>query len=349
MSFPYVFPFLFTTASGTVGSGGTGTVASQGTPRHEYERWQPTLGPSWLQGPYGELWLAAHGALKDVLVDRIRQSAKVDMPTAAPPDAVAALGLERSLERGPTETDAAYALRVRAAWDTWQWAGTAYGVLGALAVQGYPNVVVAQVNRRMFWLDSSGALVVTHLSPGSWAIDATPTFWSKFQLIFPAPLPTAWLAGGLTSVFHGGTGTGTITATGTPLGDYRFAVKIVAGGAVGAGTYKWTSNYGATWSSTVTLAAGPTALGATGVSFSASGTFVTGDLYAWAPTFNVPGNTSDEVERIRRVVKKWQPGHATNAGYVVVTRGSLVGYPPATVGTANLGYVGTSTVTTWSA
>jgi hypothetical protein len=192
--------------------------------------------------------------------------------------------------------------------------------------------------------------VVTHLPAGSWAIDATPTFWSKFQVIFPAPLPTAWLAGGLTSVFHGGTGGGTITASGTPTADYRFGVKIIGAGAVGAATCQVTTDYGSTWSSTATLAAGPTAIGATGVSFSASGTFVSGDVYAWAPTFNVPSGSSDEVERIRRTVKKWQPGHATNAGYVVVTRGSLVGYPPGhTVSGANLGYVGTSTVTTWSA
>ena len=322
--------------------------------RHEYERWMPSQDlpvPSWLQGPYGNRWLAAHGAVKDVLAERMRQSAKADMPTLAPPDGLSFLGLERSLERGPAETDAAYALRVRAAWDTWEWAGTAYGVLGALAVQGYPYAVLAQVNRRMFWLDPvTGALVVTHLPAGSWAIDATPAFWSKFQVIFPAPLPTAWLAGGLTSVFHGGTGGGTITPSGTPTADYRFAVKIIGGGAVGAATYQVTTNYGATWSSTATLAAGPTAIGSTGVSFSASGTFVAADVYAWAPTFTLPGNTSDEVERIRRTVKKWQPGHATNAGYVVITRGSLVGYPPGfTVGTANLGYVGTSTVTTWSA
>jgi hypothetical protein len=321
--------------------------------RHEFERWQPSQElpvPSWLQGPYGNRWLASHGALKDVLVERVRQSAKADMPTLAPPDGLAKLGLERQLERGPSETDSAYALRVRNAWDFWEWAGTAYGVLQALSVQGYPQAVLAQVNRRMFWLDDNGALVVTHLPAGSWAIDATPTFWSKFQVIFPAPLPTAWLAGGLTSVFHGGTGGGTITASGTPTADYRFGVKIIGAGAVGAATCQVTTDYGSTWSSTATLAAGPTAIGATGVSFSASGTFVSGDVYAWAPTFNVPSGSSDEVERIRRTVKKWQPGHATNAGYVVVTRGSLVGYPPGhTVSGANLGYVGTSTVTTWSA
>ena len=45
----------------------------------------------------------------------------------APRDGTDQLGRERGLERGPSETNAAFAQRVVDAWGLWQWAGSAQG------------------------------------------------------------------------------------------------------------------------------------------------------------------------------------------------------------------------------
>lgn len=354
MPFPYAFPFPFIPVAGPGGPGGplgAGSIFEVPRVTTAYQAYQPSLGPTWLKGTYGALWLRAFGQVKDGLVDRLKAGIKARMPLLAPHDALEALGVERGIDRATGESDTSYAARVQQAWDAWEFAGTAKGILVALAALGY-TAAIGQANRRMFTLDGDGEVVVTTLPVGSWASDATQAFWSTFQVIFPQPLPTDWLAGGLTSVFHGGTGAGTATFTGTPTADYRIATKIMSTAAAGTATYQWSSDHGQTWSSTATTPTSATALGTTGVSVAFSGALVSGDVYAVAPTFNVPASGSAEAEKIRLVVRKWQPATATNRGYVIVTRGETFGCPALHAigaGAANLGFIGGSTTTTWTA
>jgi len=144
------------------------------------------LAPGWLQTSKNAAWLRASGDLKDSLADRAKAAVKARFARLAPRDALDLLGSERQLERGPSESDATFAEHVAGAWKLWQWAGTAKGVLVALRESGYPNALIEIVNGNEFRLDASGEAVIEHLPPGSWAVEATPGFWSKFIVLLPS-------------------------------------------------------------------------------------------------------------------------------------------------------------------
>jgi hypothetical protein len=95
------------------------------------------LAPGWLQDQWGRAFLGALGARKDAHVALLKEAAKCGMPSLCPVDALALLGAERGIDRGPAETEASYRGRVRAAWDTWRWAGTPFGLLAAFYWAGY--------------------------------------------------------------------------------------------------------------------------------------------------------------------------------------------------------------------
>jgi len=91
------------------------------------------LAPGWLQTPKNAAWLRASGDLKDSLAERCKDAVKVRFARLAPRDGLDQLGDERQIERGPSETNAAFAARVvDASWHLGCWAGTAQSVLLAL-------------------------------------------------------------------------------------------------------------------------------------------------------------------------------------------------------------------------
>jgi hypothetical protein len=143
------------------------------------------LAPGWLQTPKNAAWLRASGDLKDSLVDRCKAAVKARFAKLAPRDGLDQLGAERQIERGPADTNASFAARVADAWNLWVWAGTAKGVLLAVRDAGYPNALVEIVNGNQYSLDANGEVTVQKLPPGSWAVDALPTFWSKFIVLIP--------------------------------------------------------------------------------------------------------------------------------------------------------------------
>ena len=57
------------------------------------------------------------------------------------------------------------------------------------------------------------------------------------------------------AVSDGGTAPPTVTLAGTPLGAYTLKIEIVAGGAVGAATFRFSTDGGSTWSETHVTAA----------------------------------------------------------------------------------------------
>lgn len=129
------------------------------------------------------------------LVTRAKLAVKARFPGLAPSDALEKIGVERKMPRGPGETDASYAARLLAAWDTWPWAGTAFGVLSALKVAGYTAEVRIQ-NAIRYYLDGAGALVVERRPAGEWWIDATRAFWSRFVVLLYPPFPAGTPADG---------------------------------------------------------------------------------------------------------------------------------------------------------
>jgi len=170
-----------------------------------FAQYQPSILPAWLQNQAGLDWAGVLGNLKDMVSNAARGAAVVGMPYAGgPSDALVAIGFERQLQRGISESDAAYAERLRLAWDAWKRAGSALGILLQLEVlyPGIPIVIVQQAHRAYYLnpntsLDPFDRLVVVPLTNG-WRFDAngglplSEGFWSRFGVIFPGPLPPTW-------------------------------------------------------------------------------------------------------------------------------------------------------------
>jgi hypothetical protein len=170
-----------------------------------FSTYQPSILPAWLQGPNGLAYAGALGSLKDTLGNYVRAAATAGCPLATMPDALPAIGYERQLIRGPAETDAQYAERLRTAFDAWGMAGTPLGMLLQIEVL-YPGipVVIVQQAARAFTLNPDTSLpalqrlVITNLNGGGWVFDAnsglppSQGFWSRFGVLFPGPLPPTW-------------------------------------------------------------------------------------------------------------------------------------------------------------
>lgn len=175
-----------------------------------YRQSEPQLAPTALQDPYGQSYLRARGIVKDYIAQQARQAVLQRFPQYAAADALGAIGDERSIDQGidpqlsPSETNAAYALRLRDAWNLWVKGGTAWGILLALAAQGYTTAHIIQQNGLEFSLSGSNLVIATRsplsLNPvlprwgqgfwgtGQWG-GATP--WNLFLVYFPSP-PSSW-------------------------------------------------------------------------------------------------------------------------------------------------------------
>lgn len=147
--------------------------------RTAYQEYQDRLSPTALQGPVGTAFESAFGAMKDAQLARLVASVKAKFPGLAPADALAAIGVERGMPRGGSESDAAYAARLLDAWNTWPFAGTAFGLLRAFYGTGYQNVVLAQVRGgKQFTLDNGGTNLLrwsTNMTLSPWIPDVAGT------------------------------------------------------------------------------------------------------------------------------------------------------------------------------
>ncbi|HUB09472.1 MAG TPA: hypothetical protein VMB50_20880 [Myxococcales bacterium] len=169
-----------------------------------YQVHQPAIAPRFLSGAYGAAWLAAHGQQKDFLVDRAKQAIKARLPGLGPLDALAAIGLERGIAQGPTESSSSYATRLRQAWQAWATAGSAWGILLQLAAMGYASAYVVYPNGRQYG-PSSGVTVTNPpalLKGPVWAMssedgqadglnDHIARMWNRSLLLF-SPAPASW-------------------------------------------------------------------------------------------------------------------------------------------------------------
>jgi hypothetical protein len=162
-----------------------------------YRDWQMEVAPPWLRHPQDDGWHRAMGDAKDSLVELLRQGVKARFVTLAPPDALAALGQERGLLRLAGESDASFAGRIQAAWDSWQWAGTPFGLLFVLKGMGFSGAAILTPDREalgkglMHELDGQDALVSTPLPARKW-FATTELGWNHYELLLRPPLPAGW-------------------------------------------------------------------------------------------------------------------------------------------------------------
>jgi hypothetical protein len=194
-----------------------------------YTSWLPKQLPGGFSRTQFIALMKSTGQLLDAQEDFLRQAVLAGFPTKgaldlinfptnpqyalAPSDALDAIGSDRGLPRAVAESpadnggtnDQAYAARLLGAWEAWKYGGSHYGLLRALALAGYTDMVIVQQNGRDAQLTGStgtvadlslGALMTcadrlnppwTSLPPG-WDFSgySDNTFWSIFGLVFTA-------------------------------------------------------------------------------------------------------------------------------------------------------------------
>lgn len=162
---------------------------------------KPPVAPPWLTGdPNGRAFLQGIGQSLDDVAQRAREAVLASFPLYAPDDALPIIGQEVGMPQGVLEPRAAYRARLARAWDLWQWAGTAYGMLLALYAVGYPNPIIQTQMGQLFSL--SGSFNFNALSPatdlvianlGAVHLGGSPVeLWSDFALLIATPWPTWW-------------------------------------------------------------------------------------------------------------------------------------------------------------
>lgn len=157
-----------------------------------YREWLPKQAPAWLQKTNGRAWHWALGDEFDRLDDLAHTAALCRFPDFTTRDGLSYLGGERGITRGPLDTDAEYAAKIKAAWVSKQAIGTPRGVL--LAVNGILGENIAQIKTNdgyTYSLDADNELITT--TPAVTADDAeapvrwatTPDLWHVFQVFIP--------------------------------------------------------------------------------------------------------------------------------------------------------------------
>ncbi len=305
-----------------------------------FEDFQKTNAPTWLQGPYGSSWLGGLGKTKDFYTELLRQAVKARFPISGPPDACGYMGDERGIDRGTTESNSAYALRVQGAWNVWPFANAALGLLLALNYAGFPGAVFVQQNGLAYSLslpigaDPTTSLVITPTStlanimtsnvtplrriPAGnswWTFDSNTDLCSRFSILFPTgggPFTTSGTAT-FTGVEDGVTVPWPVVNWNNSFPDTTYAVQV-----------------GAVYSTDpVSVVADATTKTTGSVGLVASGPFVgTVDVLAYQSGANPwadlhPG----DLARLRNIVTRWRRGQATCTGFFVLAQGMFFDWP----------------------
>lgn len=205
-----------------------------------------------LENPRGQALLIALGDAFDQAVWEMKEGVKARYPTRTSPSLRAIIGEERQMLKGAGESEESYGRRLVAAWETWRWAGTPFGLLTALRAAGYGNARLLIHNRRQFQLNDAGALVVTKLHPEGFTPRVQRGFWSEFELVLDRPHPSAWYThvSNLPKDMVSRTNTTICTLSGAPTRPFDFAIKSVTTGypyPFNGGDYVVSLDGGATW------------------------------------------------------------------------------------------------------
>ena len=271
------------------------------------------LAPTSLLQPMGTSLEGGLGDVKDALSDTVKLGVLARCPGISPTDGLTAVGVERQVLRGPTESDADYSARLVAAWATWPYGGTPFGVLIALYYLGYPNVYLMPVRGSYIKLNSTQTgIIATPESYGVWKIDANAN-----------PAPSQWAA------------SATYAAAARVGGGNGYIYEAPNGGVTGLVAPIWPTSIGST------VIDGSITWSCAGVDFWSRFDVIFSPVPAsWNPTPPVSG--SDEMNRIRLALQQWKPAFATVNQIAAVVSGKVWGWPVTTVWGAGSGNWGAS-------
>ncbi len=163
------------------------------------------IAPRWLTSGEGGLVGYALDIVKDAFVERARLGLMARFPqndptgqTTAPPDALAALGRDRRVVKGISETDVQYAARLVQWLNDRRTAGNPFTLMQKLAEYTGPLCSFRTVDVRGNWYSRAADGTETSLlKEGNWDWDGdgTGTRWSRFWVIvYPNGLWTPSLA-----------------------------------------------------------------------------------------------------------------------------------------------------------
>lgn len=96
--------------------------------------------PPWLLRAIGNRLFYSIGTVLDGVNSLLREGVKARMPGVGTPGALASIGDDRLIDRGPTEPDENYAGRLTSAFDTWRVMGNPYKLLLNLAAFFSPSI-----------------------------------------------------------------------------------------------------------------------------------------------------------------------------------------------------------------
>jgi len=146
--------------------------AQAGTPpvtrqARDWREWMYRQSPGFLRNTWGQRFMGVLGLMLDALSEGTQQAvtARFFKSKTFPDDAYPLLGAERSMPRFPAESLAAYRARVLDAWNAWQQAGTAIGIIDQLGKLGF-----------------TATIYQNH----EWDWDSDPANWSRIWVVITA-------------------------------------------------------------------------------------------------------------------------------------------------------------------
>ncbi len=158
------------------------------------------LAPRWLTDGDGGKVGYSLDFIKDGFIERLRLGVLARLPEngpngeTAPPDALEAMGRDRGLIQGISETDAAYADRLKNWLTTWKTAGNPYALMQQLAHYTGSGPAFRTVDVRGNWYSrAANGTETALLQEENWNWDGIDyTRWSRFWVvIYPNGLWTS--------------------------------------------------------------------------------------------------------------------------------------------------------------
>lgn len=305
----------------------------------DYRDWYLNLRIPWFVGrTNGKAEGRALGKVLNDQAERIDAAIQARYAQKCHSDAVPIKAAERQLPQGYLETEDAWRLRLRQAWDAWKYASLPVGLLRALELDGYAPVLVQQ-NGLAYQLTAGAGepltrLTITNLSaltaPMTSNIDPTRTpipvaspWWtfdsniehcSRYAVLLPSQ-PPFWM--------HKGTATFTASDSASVTWSSPFPSAV----------YSVLTGPPQTADGPVTVVVDPASKTTTGATVSASGLFTgTVDVLAWAAgenPFCCPDATA--LANLRLNVKLWAPAKKC-MGIFALVQGKFFGWPLRTFG-----------------